>query len=104
MKKAKKFKFNLKKIVLTGLFIYALTTLIQQQFTLSELKSEKNEKQAQLAEIEAESQEIQNKIDNREDIKYIEKIARDELDMVRPNEIIYEDVDRVSSDKEQKKE
>lgn len=102
MKKAKTYK--LKRVLIVGLCLYATVSLIKQEFALRDLKQEKLEKQAELERIETETAEIKKKVDNREDIAYIEKIARDELDMVRPNEIIYEDKNASEAEGEPDKE
>lgn len=102
MKKVRRFK--LKRMILAGLCIYAALSLVKQEFAMRELKQKKIERQAKLSELESESAEIKKKIDNKEDIKYIEKIARDELNMVRPNEIVYEDINASDIGKERNKE
>lgn len=79
-------------------------SLVKQEFEIKELKKDRVEKQRELNELEAESKEIEKKIENKEDIQYIEKIARDELDMVRPNEIVYEDANAPNVDDRPNKE
>jgi cell division protein DivIC len=96
--------FRLKKMVVIGFCLYAVLTLVKQEFEIRKLEQKKVEKQVQLEKLESEAAEIRKNIDNKEDIKYIEKIARDELNMVRPNEIIYEDENASKTEKKPNKE
>lgn len=95
---------NLRKIALACFCVYVAFSLVQQELEIRELKHNKIEKEQQLKEVQAETSEIEKKIENKEDIKYIEKIARDELNMVRPNEIIYEDANASNTDESPNKE
>lgn len=95
---------KIRKIALACFSIYVAFSLVQQEFAIKELEKSRVEKQEQLKHLEAESKEIEEKIENKEDIQYIEEIARDELNMVRPNEIIYEDANASSADNRPDKE
>lgn len=95
---------KIRKIALGCFCVYVAFSLVQQEFAIKELKKDRVEKQRELEDLEAESKEIEEKIENKENIQYIEKIARDELNMVRPNEIIYEDANAPSADNRPNKE
>lgn len=91
-------RWNLKKIFLLVFCAYSLFTLIGQQITVSKLNREKKEKEIEINILKKDIGELKSRIQNKTDITYIEKIARDELDMVRPNEIMYEE--KASADDE----
>lgn len=87
-------RIKIKKFLLLGFCLYAIVSFVRQEASIRAIEEERASKQEELVQIEREVEELQDKIDNKENIEYIEKIARDELDMVRPNEIIYQDAEK----------
>lgn len=82
----------LKKLLLVAFIAYVTVTLFNQQKTLNTYKEniasveedieEANEKKASLVSLK----------ENANSLEYIEKIAREKLDMYMPNEKVYKDV------------
>jgi len=78
-------------LVLVVAIASAVAIYFKQEEQLTRLLSNRVSLESQLAEAQArkaELEELQNIVDSDE---YIERIAREQLGMVRPNEIIFDD-------------
>lgn len=93
--KKKKRKFNVINFLFTIFVFYFAFTAFNQYKMLNELNGQINEKLIRKAEVEKKAIELQQdveKMNNDEDLlELVEKIARDQYKMVKPNEIIYID-------------
>ena len=69
--------------------IYFIFTLINQQKTLNQYSQNSEELNTKIAESEEEKEELTNQKDNVDSLEFIEKTARDMLDMYYPNERVY---------------
>ena len=81
-----------KKIFIIGLIIYASVIFINQQKTLN---SYYNEKEYLSKKIEEKKEDNKTLISTKENVNssdYIEKMAREKLDMYLPNERVYIDM------------
>lgn len=91
MKKKSNGKKLIKKICFIGIGIYVMCIFINQQKTLNSYKTSqeyyKEEIETKLA-YQDTLKETQSNINSKE---YIEKVAREKLDMYLPNERIYMD-------------
>ena len=82
----------MKKLLLVAFIAYVTITLFNQQKVLNTYKDniasieedieEANEKKASLVSLK----------ENANSLEYIEKIAREKLDMYMPNEKVYKDI------------
>ncbi len=86
---------NIKKIIVSGVvaffaiaFVY---TFVNQQITLSQKNRQIEELTEKVAVAKEETERLQQEVDNLSDPEYIEKIARERLGLVRPNERIFVD-------------
>ncbi|HHX36643.1 MAG TPA: septum formation initiator family protein [Clostridiaceae bacterium] len=88
-----------KKIRVTGPIIFLLLAIlliatiivfIRQQNARAELLDRQAELNEQLDVISKESESLASQLDNVNNDDYIERIARDELGMVRPGEVIFD--------------
>lgn len=79
----------LKRLVILLIAIYVIFTLINQQKTLNQYSRNSEELNTQIAEAEEEKEELTNQKDNVDSLEFIEKTARDMLDMYYPNERVY---------------
>ena len=82
----------LKKIFIISLIIYASVIFINQQKTLN---SYYNEKEYLSKKIEEKKEDNKTLISTKENVNssdYIEKMAREKLDMYLPNERVYIDM------------
>ena len=90
MKKKKK-GFRLKHLLLL-LFVFWLSkSLISQRIVMREAKKTKLEKEAEIAKLEMEIEELNKQIKEKDSLKFVEKVAREDFKMVRPREIMYID-------------
>ncbi|MGO1368164.1 hypothetical protein [Senegalia sp. (in: firmicutes)] len=121
--KNKKKKFKIKYILMLVLVVYLASIFIRQEFEInnldSNIKKEQNEKQEleKFIEDKGKKAEYLNKIssaknpisyidslDNEKQkkeykniLQHIENVAREELFMVKPNEIIYIDKNKLKN-------
>ena len=58
---------------------------------MEDLAKKKLIEQQEVAQIEKEIEELNEEIKNKESLIFVEKVAREDLRMVRPREIIYID-------------
>ena len=81
----------LLKIIAVVIIIYAVITVITQQKALNQYSKNKEELQAQIQEQNDYKQELTAQKDNINSLEFIEKMAREKLDMYLPNEKVYID-------------
>lgn len=91
----KKRKLNVVNLLFTVFLAYFAYTAFSQYQMLSDLNKEIDQKMLVKAEVEKEVTELKNdvaKMSNEEALlELVEKIARDQYKMVKPNETIYID-------------
>ena len=91
-KKTLKLKFDRKKmlVIVTILIIcYLGIILASKRYSIVEYENERIRLEAELEEKEKEIEELKELIKNAQDLKFIEKMARESLKMVKPNETVY---------------
>jgi len=72
------------------LFIFYIAyIMIVQELKNIELEKELVEYQSQLEELHVVVDELSDELGKTKDLDYIEKLAREKLKMVKPNEIMY---------------
>lgn len=76
-------------IILLALGIYMSFVLINQELKYRELIAERDAYNAQIDNLRSTIEELTEKIDEISTPEYIEKMAREKLQMVKPDEIIY---------------
>lgn len=89
-KKSKKI-FRIRHLLIFAIFIYLGITFFNQQKIIKALEMEKTQKQEVVDKLNSEIKDIEEKMKYTDSLEYIEKMAREELKMVMPNEIIYID-------------
>lgn len=91
----KKRKFNLINFIFAVFVLYFAYTAFNQYMMLNDLNNDIDEKMLVKAEVEKEVQDLKNDAEKMKDdkalLELIEKIARDQYKMVKPNETIYID-------------
>lgn len=96
-KKNKKRRFKIRHFLILLIIVYVVSTIISQQKTMRNLKAEKEKKENKIIRLEQEIDEINEEIKKGESLEFIEKVARDELKMVKPREIIYVDKNKLDN-------
>ena len=88
-------KLNVKKLVIAAAVViaavYFVYFVIWQQVTISSKNKEISELEQRVGEATEESERLKQEIENLNDPEYIERVARDELGLVRPNERVFVD-------------
>lgn len=82
-------RFNFKRLLLTVFVLYAGVTLINQQVAIGKLDKIRTEKTQQIQSIKQENARLTKEIENANTDTYKEKMAREQLGLVKPGEIIY---------------
>ena len=67
-----------------------MIVLVRQQNTRAQLLERQSELNEQLDAVSKESESLASQLENVNNDDYIERIARDELGMVRPGEIVFD--------------
>jgi len=91
----KKRKFNIVKFLFVVFVFYFAYTAFNQYEMLADLNKQIEEKEAIKAAVEKEALELKRDVEKLKDeealMEIIEKIAREQYKMVKPNETIYID-------------
>ncbi|MGL4226691.1 MAG: FtsB family cell division protein [Rickettsia sp.] len=87
MKKVLKGK-NLIFLILIGIFIFSF---IKQEIVLKEIQKDVISKQDELQSLKKENKMLEEKIKIADTDEYIETLARERLDMVKPGEEVIKD-------------
>lgn len=81
-----------KKLLFVAILLYVTFTLVNQQKTLNSYKKEQENYEKQISEKKEENTSLASMQENVNSPEYIEKIAREKLDMYLPNEKKYVDI------------
>jgi cell division protein FtsB len=82
-------KINIKRLLMTAFVIYTAVTLINQQVTIGKLTTIQKEKTQKVESIKLENQKLEEMIKNAATDESIEKMAREQLGLVKPGEKVY---------------
>lgn len=82
-------KINWFRILLAGLFVYFSYVGIQQQLRINDIDAEMEAADLLRAKAERTHKELAAEYDRLHQSAYIEKIAREELGLVKPGEMPY---------------
>ncbi len=89
------FKFNkLMNYILIAVITYTLITFINQQTKLNSYSKDISYYNTQIEELKEKKEELIATQENVNSEEYIEKIAREKLDMYLPNETVYIDANK----------
>ncbi len=99
--KTPKRKLNLKKFsiaILVVLFAaYFVYIMIWQQITISKKNNEIDALSERIEEAKSQTEKLEAELENLNDPEYLEKIAREKLGLVRPNERVFVDANKSQS-------
>ena len=82
------------KLFIKMFIIYAIYTFVNQNVKLNSYKTEKSYYESQIASLNDKKASLEETKANMNTPEYIEKIAREKLDMYMPNERVYIDVSK----------
>ena len=80
-----------KKIILLIIAAYTIFTIISQQKTLNQYSQKSEELSQEITEETQTKEELAKQKENVDSLDFIEKMAREKLDMYFPNERVYID-------------
>lgn len=76
-------------VVLVLVAVYFATDLASNYYTISKFEQEKQKLTTELASAEKEIEDIKEYIENAQNPEFVEKMARENLKMVKPDETVY---------------
>jgi len=82
-------KINIKRLLMTGFVIYTVVTLANQQVAIGKLATIQKEKIQIVENIKLENQKLEVLIKNANTNENIEKMAREQLGLVKSGEKVY---------------
>ena len=94
-KKKKRKGLRLKHVVFLIIIIYVLSIFLNQSKMMKNLVGKKMLLENEIKELEKDIEDLNKDIENSDSLEFVEKVAREELGMVKPREILYIDIDKV---------
>lgn len=91
-KRKKSRKSVILRICIIAFTFYAAVMLVDMQVTLSERRQDLDELKQAYENQRLENKELERQLDMEMDDEYIERIARDKLDYVYPDERVFVDI------------
>ncbi len=96
-KKRKKKKISKLHIIFIGLLIYVAVIMINQNSMMRDLENKKALLTKDIHILEEDIEELNDELENSDSLEFVEKVAREELGMVKPREIIVIDKEKSSN-------
>lgn len=96
----KKRGITFKRIAISMFVIYAAITLVNQQMTIVKLHKAEQEAVLKIQKANQENEKLKAMINNAATPEYVEKMAREQLGLVKAEERVYID-QAVSENKQQ---
>jgi len=90
-KKKKKKKLKISRIFIFIVIINIMLVFKNQKDLKQELEAKRESAQAEIDNLQRDIDELNNEIEDSDSLQFVEKVARDELGMVKPREIVYID-------------
>lgn len=89
--KRRKKGFRLWHFLILLIIFYLGKTLINQSMMMNELAKRKQKEEQEIQKLQEDIKELEAEIENKDTLEFVEKVAREELRLVKPREIIYID-------------
>lgn len=90
-KNSKKKKFKIKGIFIMCFIIYAVYALANQQLMIYKLSKVQEQKAQEINSVIEDNEKLKQMIKTSNSDEYIERMAREQLGLVKPGEKIYID-------------
>ncbi len=88
--KGRRRKKSKKKLVVAGLILFGFFVLGRGAYKYFSMKNYRNDMSDEIASLKKENKKLQKRIKNvYSDEEYIEKIAREQLNLVKKGETVY---------------
>ncbi|MDD4503700.1 MAG: septum formation initiator family protein [Clostridiaceae bacterium] len=92
----KKRKLRPKNLFMIIFIIYAGITIINQQFAIYDLREAEQAEISRIESVKKDNDKLVEMINNATSVEYIEKMAREQLGLVKAGEKVY--IDQSSTD------
>lgn len=92
----KKRKLKFKNLFMAFFIVYAVITIINQQFAISDLKEAEQAAVSKIETVKKDNDKLVEMINNATSVEYVEKMAREQLGLVKSGEKVY--IDQSSDD------
>lgn len=79
-------KLTLKNLIFLVISIVFVIAFIRQKETIKRIKKDKQAKQVQLQELKETNERLQEENDKAQSDEYLEQLARQRLNMIKPGE------------------
>ena len=93
-KQQKQEKRKVTRVLWAVLFLYVGYIFVQQQIRLHDLRVEEKEVSAEIEQAQQENKELTHIMDIMDTNEYIEKVARQKLGFVKPDEQVFIDTSK----------
>lgn len=91
IKRKNKKKIKLRHFIILFFVMYISIIVVNQNKLKKDLRVKEKEVKEDITILQEDIEELNNQIEKRGSIEFLENAAREELGMVKPNEIIYID-------------
>ncbi len=88
MRKRKKRRFKLIHMMTLFAILYLVVTFWNQKKLMNELQTKKQENISANEELKREIKGLEEQIEDSQTLQFVERVAREELGMLKPREII----------------
>lgn len=96
-KKKKRKGIRIIHVFLIFLAIYVAVVLNHQRSLMKDLNTKMLKNQSEIDQLNKEIDILNKEIESSDTLEFVEKVARDELGMVKPREIIYIDKNKTKN-------
>lgn len=83
--------FRLKHLLILLFIFWVGKSLISQQIAIKNAEKIILQEKQEIEKLEREIRELSEEIEEKDSLNFVEKVAREELKMVKPREIMYID-------------
>ncbi len=90
-RKVRKKGLRISHVFVLLLVVYLATVLNHQRQLMNNLEQKKDVLESEIVQLEDKIEDLNDQINKSGTLEFVERIARDELGMVKPREIIYID-------------
>jgi len=97
MRKKRRKRIRIIHIFLLLAIVYVSAVMLNQRKLSKDLQAKKVELQDEISSIETDINMLNNDLDSSDSLEFVERVAREELRMVKPREIIYIDKNKVKN-------
>lgn len=88
MRKRKKRRFRLVHLMTLFIIVYLVATFWNQRKLMNQLQTKEENNILSNNQLEKEIKELEKQIEESQTLQFVERVARDELGMVKPREIM----------------